>query len=454
MPSKPNNLSMRKILAVLLGLTVFTGMVGAQENDIRPAALGVSFTLHDFETARLIRTTSLNSVLRDKKWADPKDMSPGIAITYFKGIHKYADVAATLGGTFLTYPVPNRPNAGGGQRFLMDFEAAFNLKMVSENHFVIPYLIAGAGGQMYRKSFGAYVPLGGGLRVNLFDQAHLFVTAQYRVPVSTETINYHFYNQFGFAGTIGKIKQKELKPLPPPPPTDTDKDGIIDSLDKCPTVPGLAKYDGCPIPDTDKDGINDEEDKCPDVFGLARYQGCPIPDTDKDGVNDEEDKCITEAGPASNQGCPYVDTDGDGVPDPEDKCPTVAGPKENQGCPEIKKEVIERINYSANNIYFATGKFTLLSKSFKGLDDVVKIMNENPATILTIDGHTDDVGADALNQKLSENRANAVKAYLVKKGVAETRLTATGYGETTPIADNKTPAGRQKNRRVELKLGY
>ncbi|RYY52214.1 MAG: OmpA family protein [Chitinophagaceae bacterium] len=445
---------MRKILAVLLGLTLFTGTVSAQDDDIRPAAIGVSFTLHDFETARLIRASSVNSVLRNKQWAGFSDMEPGLAISYFKGLHKHVDIAGTIGGTFLKYPVPNQSTVGGNPRILVDYEAAFNLKMVSERHILIPYVIAGVGGQMYRKSFGAYVPLGLGLRFNVFDQTHLFITTQYRVPVSTETISYHFLNSIGFAGTIGKIKEKTLKPLPPPPPLDTDKDGIIDSLDKCPAVPGLAKYEGCPIPDTDKDGINDEEDKCPAVFGLARYQGCPIPDTDKDGVNDEEDKCITEAGPASNQGCPYVDTDGDGVPDPEDKCPTVPGPKENQGCPEIKKEVIERINYSAKNIYFATGKYTLLSKSFKGLDDVVKIMNENPATALTIDGHTDDVGADALNQKLSENRANAVKAYLVKKGVDETRLTATGYGETTPIADNKTPAGRQKNRRVELKLGY
>ena len=95
-------------------------------------------------------------------------------------------------------------------------------------------------------------------------------------------------------------------PPPPPPPLDSDNDGISDNMDKCPTVAGIAKYDGCPIPDTDKDGVNDEEDKCPSEAGLAKYAGCPIPDTDKDGINDEEDKCPTIAGVRENGGCPAI----------------------------------------------------------------------------------------------------------------------------------------------------
>ncbi|HEX7846187.1 MAG TPA: OmpA family protein, partial [Chitinophagaceae bacterium] len=136
------------------------------------------------------------------------------------------------------------------------------------------------------------------------------------------------------------------------------------------------------------------------------------------------------------------------------KCPTVPGVKENQGCPVISEEVRKKIEYAADNIYFITGSAKLDKRSFKGLDDVAKIMAENPETKLSIDGHTDNVGSDELNQKLSENRAASVKAYLVSKGVNESRLTSTGYGESQPVADNKTAAGRQKNRRVEMKLGY
>jgi len=447
---------MKKFLAVLLALYVFVPASFGQDDEIRPAAIGVSFFLNDFITPDRIRTGSLSQVLRDKQWAKTKQMSPGLAVSYFKGLTRHIDFAGTLAGSFIKYPMQNR--TFNSDRFLLEADAAMNFKLVSEKYWVQPYAILGVGAHMYGGSyFGAFLPAGLGLKVNLFDDAQLFVNSQYRIPVVRETSSYHFFNQVGIAGRIGNKKEPVLKPLPPtppPPPVDTDKDGIIDSLDKCPTVPGIAKYQGCPIPDTDKDGLNDEEDKCPTVAGLPRYQGCPIPDTDKDGINDEEDKCPTKAGPASNQGCPFVDTDGDGIPDPEDRCPNLFGTVANHGCPEIKQDVIVRVNYAADNIYFATGKYVLLSRSFKGLNEVATILKETPALRLVIDGHTDNVGSDASNQTLSDNRAAAVKAYLVKQGIDESRLISTGYGESKPIADNTTAAGRQKNRRVEMKLTY
>jgi outer membrane protein OmpA-like peptidoglycan-associated protein len=444
---------MKKILAVLLALSAFMPSGFGQDEEIRPAAIGISFFLNDFTTADRIRTTSLSSVLSNKKWAKVKDMSPGIALTYFKGLTKRIDFAGTLAGSFVKYPFPNHATFFN-DRFLLAADASANLKLVTEKYWVQPFITVGVGGHMYGgKYFGAFIPAGLGFKINFFDDVHLFVTSQYRVPVTTGTANYHFFNQLGIAGRIGEKKPPKVIE-PPRPPVDTDKDGIIDTLDKCPTVPGLAKYQGCPVPDTDKDGLNDEEDKCPAVFGLARYQGCPIPDTDKDGINDEEDKCPTVPGLARYQGCPLVDTDNDGVPDEEDKCPTVPGPKENNGCPEIKQEVIKQVDYAANNIYFATGKYVLLAKSFKGLKEVAQILKDNAQLKLAIDGHTDNVGTDASNQKLSENRAGAVKNYLVKQGIDESRLIVTGHGEGEPIADNKTAAGRQQNRRVEMKLNY
>lgn len=444
---------MKKILAVLLALAVIRPSAHAQEDEIRPAAIGISFFLNDFITPDRMLNSSVAQVINNKRWAKMKDMSPGIGIHYFKGLTRLIDFAGVLNSSFVRYPLRNHAPFAS-DKFLLDVDATANFKMVSEKYWVQPYAIMGVGAHMYGKNyFGANIPLGVGIKLNLYDDVHLFVNSQYRIPVTTETSNYHFTHYLGIAGRIGEKKQPKIIE-PPKPPADTDKDGIIDSLDKCPTVPGLAKYEGCPIPDRDKDGINDEEDKCPDVFGLARYQGCPIPDTDKDGINDEDDKCPTIPGLARYQGCPPTDTDNDGVPDEDDKCPTQPGPKENNGCPVVKEEVQKRVDYAAANILFATGRYTLLSKSFKGLNEVAQIMKENDGLKLAIDGHTDAIGADAFNQKLSENRAEAVKNYLVKQGVDASRLTTTGHGETQPIGDNKTSAGRAKNRRVELKLSY
>jgi outer membrane protein OmpA-like peptidoglycan-associated protein len=443
---------MKKILSALFALYLLLPNKSYGQNDeIRPKALGISFFLNDFITPERIRTTSLSTVISNKKFAKMREMSPGLAITYFKGLKKHVDIAATLGGSFVKYPMPGK--TFNDDKFLLEGNAAVHLKMVSEKYWVQPYLSVGVGAHRYTKYYGAFLPLGVGLKVNFFDEAHLFISSTYRVPITTETSNYHLQHSIGIAGRIGKKKEPKIIE-PPKPPPDTDGDGIIDSLDKCPTVKGLAKYDGCPIPDTDKDGINDEDDKCPTVPGLARYQGCPIPDTDKDGINDEEDKCPTVFGLARYQGCPIPDTDGDGVNDEEDKCVTIPGPKENFGCPIIPEEIKKRVDLAAKNILFVTGSAKLQTKSYKGLDDVVKIMTENPGMSLAIDGHTDNVGKDDYNQTLSDNRAASVMNYIVSKGVDASRITSAGHGETMPIADNKTAAGRQQNRRVEMKMSY
>jgi OOP family OmpA-OmpF porin len=231
---------------------------------------------------------------------------------------------------------------------------------------------------------------------------------------------------------------------------DSDGDGIEDAKDTCPNEAGLAEFNGCP--DSDGDGVSDNNDNCPNTAGKKELAGCP--DADNDGIADGNDNCPNEAGPAANNGCPWPDSDGDGVLDKDDKCPNEAGTVANDGCPEINPtvEVMDELNEYARTILFDTGKASFK----KGTDDVLKAMTaifkQYPRASFTIEGHTDSVGSEKSNQILSERRANAVRDYLIANGISDDRLSAVGYGEATPIDDNKTRAGRANNRRVEVKL--
>lgn len=236
---------------------------------------------------------------------------------------------------------------------------------------------------------------------------------------------------------------KEFKGCP-----DTDGDGIEDSKDSCPEVPGLADFNGCP--DTDGDGVQDKDDACVEVAGLKSLNGCP--DADGDGIADKDDACKDVKGPKENKGCPWPDRDGDKVLDKDDKCPDVAGTVANQGCPEVSDEAIKRLNDYAKTILFDTNKATFQQRTYPVLEAITAILKEYPSANFSIEGHTDSDGKDAANLTLSENRAAAVKNYLIEKGIAASRLSSKGFGETMPIDSNKTKAGKANNRRVEVKL--
>ena len=281
------------------------------------------------------------------------------------------------------------------------------------------------------------------------------------------------------------------------PDPDNDQDKVLDVLDKCPNTPGPVDNDGCPYGDRDGDGINDKVDACPDaaedVDGFEDEDGCPEVDNDKDGILDGVDACPNEPGPLDTRGCPdrdgdgFVDTedkcpdekgidqkatnparhgcprddtDGDGFFDDEDGCPTEPGvrndsdPSKN-GCPRkfklivIKKDRIE----IKQQVQFDTGKASIKPASARLLAEVGDAIRSSNLSKVTIEGHTDDVGDDAFNLRLSQDRANSVRNWLVdKEGVDGAVLESIGYGEDTPIASNRTKAGKAQNRRVEFKV--
>jgi outer membrane protein OmpA-like peptidoglycan-associated protein len=290
---------------------------------------------------------------------------------------------------------------------------------------------------------------------------------------------------------------------------DRDGDGVIDSQDACPDSAGKVEFNGCP--DRDGDKIIDKEDNCPDDAGSIELKGCP--DRDGDKVIDKEDRCPEKPGPASNEGCPEIKLmlidaqgnvlktttrskdgsfsfdelpadesvifklEGEDVDDIKEIKIIVGGitkkalrgadkffhfivlktdtkslnqEEANDVAIKLNKEEAEVLKKAFNNLEFATAKDVIKPESFASLDELAALMAKKPSWRLKISGHTDNQGKAATNLKLSEKRAKAIQNYLVSKGIAADRFKVEWFGSKKPIADNKTEAGRQKNRRVEM----
>ncbi len=241
------------------------------------------------------------------------------------------------------------------------------------------------------------------------------------------------------------------------PAPDSDGDGVPDARDRCPDKKA-STTDGCPVADGDGDGVPDAQDKCPKVAAKTA-DGCPPPvgDSDGDGVKDDVDKCPKRPAKTAD-GCPVADRDKDGIPDAKDKCPnkpeTRNGFRDNDGCPDKLPKKLKRFTGTIRGINFATGKAKIRRRSFRVIKKVARMLKKYKAIRLEISGHTDNRGKRAKNVELSRRRAQAVKDYLVTRGIDGARLTVKGVGPDKPIASNKRRRGRAKNRRIEFKILY
>jgi OOP family OmpA-OmpF porin len=401
----------------------------------------------------------------------------GLSVSRYLGPHFDANLLLTKGTIGYN---------GETGSFKSDFNAAsINLRfnILGPENIIRPYVFAGVGAILFDNDLNfhqekidyALPTAGGGINFRLSPVINLnlqetfsFSNKDRRDGVNAGKNDSYLSHMVGLTFNLGQTK-------------DSDKDGVPDKMDNCPDTPAGTAVDknGCPL-DKDNDGVPDLEDRCPDVAGSASLQGCPDSDNDgvadiddkcpntkpnskvdttgcpldndKDGVLNDEDRCPDVAGLVSLKGCP--DSDGDGVADIDDRCPKTKGTFANKGCPEITPQDTKKITYIASKLFFENASDKLKVASLVQLDELVTLLNHYEGANLLIEGHADSNGSDAYNLDLSQRRTNSVKKYLVEKGIAEDRLTAVGFGESKPIASNKTSLGRAKNRRVELKTSY
>ncbi len=389
------------------------------------------------------------------------------------------------------------------EKRIVSLDAQFQYQFRDLGPDYTPYIFAGVGG-VYEKvgEFHAQIPVGLGIYFRVAPNAFIQLQSEFRYALLEKRNN--LVHGIGFTYLFGQAPKNEIEKEKPIMDSDgdgipddvdlcpfafgpkelngcpdKDGDGVPDYLDKCADVPGLKEFNGCP--DTDGDGVPDHEDECPKVAGTKANKGCPeqpkVVDSDGDGVPDDEDECPHEKGTIEAKGCPdrdgdgiadhldkcpdkpglriyegCPDTDGDGIPDHRDKCPNVPGSVANDGCPEIKSEDKKTLEIAMQAVQFQTGSAILKTESHKVLIQIVEIMGRYPDFNLHISGHTDNTGNPTLNQTLSEKRAKACYEFLANKGVAERRMSHTGYGESRPISSNQNEKGRSLNRRVEFNL--
>ena len=449
-----------KISLASLALVATVGSVQAQDENSK-WAIGFGINAVDIRTPH-----QFGDFLKD--WGGTKDLNILPAVTKLS-VARYigAGFSAEIEGSLNKIKKGFDGYSEDKSFWSANLQAKYALRRLftTESGWFDPYIKVGGGYTAYESRFddkeGGFKALAGG-GINFWFTDHLGVNLQtgYHHGFQKNGTDYFQHS----AGIVIKFGSK-----------DTDKDGIPDNKDACPEVAGLKEFNGCP--DTDGDGIPDKDDACPQVKGLKEFNGCPdtdgdgiadkddacpevagpkefngCPDTDGDGIADKDDKCPDVAGPAENGGCPWPDTDGDGVLDKDDLCPEVAGPASNKGCPEPNDDDQKRLNQYAKTILFDTGKATIKFESAEILNQIINVLKKFPKSRFRIEGYTDSTGKKQKNIELSQNRADAVKIYLIQGGIDQSRLESKGYGPENPIASNKTRKGRELNRRVEINL--
>ena len=452
---------MKKIKVTLFALAAAFSVGAQAQDENNPWQIGFGVNSVDIRTPK-----DFGDVLKD--WAGPSDLNilPAVSrlsVGRYIGKGFSAELSGSLNKIEKGYGYNKDLDNKVDQSFwAVNLAAQYHLNTLwSGARWFDPYAQVGGGYAAIDNEGKFRTLVGAGANFWFTDNIGLNLQSAYHPTMKSESTENYFQHALGITIKFGK--------------QDRDNDGVADKDDKCPDVAGKPELNGCP--DADGDGITDAEDSCPDVFGLKEFNGCPdtdgdgiadkddecpevagkpelkgCPDADNDGIADKDDKCPQQAGPKENNGCPWPDTDRDGVLDKDDECPEEAGPASNKGCPEVTQEVQTQLNSFAKTILFDVGKSTIRPESATVLNNIVNVLNKYKNSKFSVEGYTDTSGNKDKNQRLSEDRAYSVKAYLVDKGINPARLSAKGFGPEKPIASNKTKKGRELNRRVEINL--
>lgn len=456
--------NLKKLLFVAF-LVISTINMNAQDEK-HPWAIGVGLNFVDVSQYGI---SDLGSQVKDYLGLTDVNALPVLSRLY---VARYLDKGFTADFTGAINSIDEIPSGEVSDKsyYSLDLGLRYDLNnLFGESGWFDPYAKFAVGTFWVDGNMAAAVSPSAGFNTWFNDSVGLNFESSYKSNAvfgdnnlgnTTYITGYHFQHsislviRFGAkdSDNDGVLDAEDLCPLIAGKPelfgcSDIDGDGIADKDDACPELAGGAATNGCP--DADGDGVIDSKDACPNLAGNSKDGGCP--DSDKDGLSDNNDKCPNTFGPIKNNGCPWPDSDNDGVTDNIDNCVYERGPKDNNGCPvKLTEEAKKELGTYAKTIQFNSGKAEFKAGVTETLDIIAKVMKEFDGVRFDVEGHSDSSGNDAKNLKLSQDRAQAVVDYLTSHGIEDWRLHAVGYGETKPIASNKTATGRALNRRVVL----
>lgn len=485
-------MNMKISLLSLLFFSICTTTLAQNKAEKKRGMLSYSINFSDYNFIRLAQDSSISAAFNQKGIFKSGNSSFGLGVSYWKGLTGHIDFSANLSGTFSNFPAKFIKGDSIGQAsFTPQLDGLLHFRMFKDDKTFNPFLTGGIGAGYFGDQLAVYAPVGAGFQFHFNTGAYIFIQAQWRMALTDAISNDYTFYSIGFAHQAkkkstkkkpeakvelpavdsakevqpkdtlvvqksevekAKVKEKERqkeieKEIERVKAKDNDGDGFPNEKDECPQIKGSVK--GCP--DSDGDGIADKDDNCKDVKGVARYKGCPVPDTDGDGVNDDEDQCKLVRGTKENHGCP-ADKDGDGVADNLDKCPDVAGSEENNGCPmkvvegaKILKSTKDSITYY---LRFDFDRANISNEAFGILNQVIQILKTDKTLQVTLAGHADNFGDEKYNLRISEERANIARDYLISYGIARNRIKTSFHGSSMPFDIHQ----QWLDRRVEISI--